>query len=68
MIDKNILIRIEQLMPLGKRSDFVNNALNESLVRFGRKKASEAMDECAGQNTIRLTTAEIIKLKTYGRP
>lgn len=67
IIDKNIIIKIEQLMPAGKRSDFVNNALSESLIRYARKEASEAMDECAKQNTIRLTTAEIIKLKNHGR-
>lgn len=68
MIDKNILVRIEELLPAGKRSDFVNEALNESIIQYGRKKASEAMDEWASRNKLRLTTAEIIKLKNYGRP
>lgn len=68
MIDKNILVRIVELLPAGKRSDFVNEALTDAIIHYGRKRASDEMDKLREKMKLRMTTKEIIKLKNYGRP
>lgn len=41
MVDHDITQRLEQLVPVGERSDFVNKAMDEALVLYGRRKAFE---------------------------
>lgn len=68
MIDRDVFNKIEQYVPAGKRSDFVNEALNEAIIQYGRRKASEEMDKLRKKAKISMTTEEFIKLKNYGRP
>lgn len=67
MIDKEILIKIEKLLPAGKRSDFINVVLEEALTQYGRGLASDNMNELAKKSHFKISTNEIIKLKDYGR-
>lgn len=50
-----------------KRSDFVNQALEEAINSCLRKKAAESMDVLAQQNDLRMSTGEFVKLKNCGR-
>lgn len=67
MINKEILIRIEELLPPGKRSDFINGILEEALTQYGREMAGKGIDELASQLHLKIDTDEIIELKNYGR-
>lgn len=67
MINKWILTRMNELVPARKMSDFVNGALEEAIVRYGRLQAAKAMDEMRENMKLRMSTEEMIKLKNYGR-
>lgn len=67
MVNKWILTRMNELIPARKMSDFVNEALEEAIKHFGRKKAIEGMDKLASGHKFRMSTEEFIKLKNYGR-
>jgi len=67
MLDKHIIVQINELVPAGKRSDFVNEALQDRLTGFARRKAFEDMRKMAKKTGFRMTTDEILKLKNYGR-
>ena len=68
MIDHKILARIQELIPQGARSDFVNGAIDDALITYSRKKAFEGIRKLAKSAKLSMTTEEIIKLKNYGRP
>ena len=68
MVNKELLYKIQAIIPAGERSDFVNQALDDAIVKYGRIKASRAMDEFAKSHKISMSTEEFIKLKNYGRP
>lgn len=67
MISRPLIVEMKALIPQGERSDFINEILQEALVNYGRRKASEAMDAFRNKYKLRMTTAEIIRLKNYGR-
>ena len=67
MLTKDIRIQLNQLIPAGERSDFINQALQKALVKYSRQKAMEAIEKFRKENKISITTEEIIKLKNYGR-
>ena len=67
MVSNQIIIEMENLIPKGQRSDFVNKALQKELRNLGREKAIEEMDKMAKKIKLKTTTKEIIKLKNYGR-
>lgn len=68
MVDQKIVIELQEWIPQGQRSDFVNQALHEAMLSYKRLKAAEKMDELRKKAKIRMSTAEMIKLKNYGRP
>ncbi len=45
MVDEGILERVEAIIPLGERSDFVNHAMEQALIAYGRKKAFEFIEK-----------------------
>lgn len=67
MVDRKIVIELQEWIPQGERSDFVNKALQEAMLRYKRIKASEKMETLRKKAKIRLSTVEIIKLKNHGR-
>lgn len=67
MVNKQILLRMDQLIPERKKSDFVNEVLEEAIKDFGRKKASDGMDALARAHKMRMSTEEFVRLKNYGR-
>jgi hypothetical protein len=67
MISKTVLLEMKKSIPAGERSDFVNEVLEEAIVDYQRRKASEAMDRMRENSKLTITTAEIIRLKNYGR-
>ncbi len=67
MVKLRIIEGIEDLIPRGERSQFVNEVLEEALVRHRRRKAFKAMDKLREEGNIRMTDAEIRKYRNYGR-
>ncbi len=67
MVNQETLSALKEWIPAGDRSNFVNGALEDAVRRYKRQKASDMMDELRKKANLRLTTAEIIKLKNYGR-
>ncbi len=68
MLNKGVLIELKHWIPAGDRSNFVNGALEKAILQFKREKAFKAMDELREKAKIRMTDAEIIRFKNYGRP
>lgn len=67
MIEQKLFEDLESLIPAGERSDFMNDALEEAIIDFSRKKASKWMEEFKEKNKIKMTTKEILKTIRYGR-
>lgn len=67
MIEMRLIQNMEDLIPRGERSSFVNEILEEALIRQQRKKAFQAMDKLREEANIRMTDAQIRKYRNYGR-
>ena len=60
MVDEEIIERLEQLIPSGERSDFMNEAMNEKLKQFGRDKAFKFFEEFRKKQKKAWSTDEIV--------
>lgn len=60
---------IDQLnaIPSGERSDFVNEALEDSLSRYGRRKAFEELESFKKNHPLKMTTEQILTTIHDGR-
>lgn len=67
MVDEEILKHLNEHCHSGDRSDYVNRALEESIKLENRRKAFELSEAFIKKHRIKMTTAEIIKAKNYGR-
>lgn len=67
MVDVKVLAEIERLIPAGQRSNFVNESLDEALLRYSRGVAIEGMRKLAKKLKVKVSDSEIRKLKNYGR-
>lgn len=67
MIRHEILAELEGFVDNGKRSDFVNAALEKAISLLKREIAFKEMDKLKKELNLKMTTEEIIKLKNYGR-
>ena len=67
MIELRVIENMEDVIPKGERSSFVNEVLEEALIRQQRKNAFRAMDKLREKANIRITDEEIRKYRNYGR-
>ncbi len=67
MIELRVIENMEDVIPKGERSSFVNEVLEEALIRQQRKNAFRAMDKLREKANIRITDKEIRKYRNYGR-
>jgi len=67
MISTSLLTGLTELIPLGERSDFVNQTLEEALTQFSRQKASEEAAEIRKKLKIKTSDKEILKIIHDGR-
>ena len=67
MLTKEIRLQLNELIPAGERSDFINETLEKALLKYKRTKASVEIDKWRKKLNLHMTTEEIIKLKNYGR-
>ncbi|MEK7672900.1 MAG: hypothetical protein AAB373_03375 [Patescibacteria group bacterium] len=65
MISKDILLEFNELIPPGERSNFMNSTLENALIQFSRRKASEEMDKLAAGN-LKISTKEFLKTRHDG--
>jgi len=59
MINTDIVNHINQIIPKGKRSNFVNQALKEALEKFSRETAYKNIREFAEKSNFSMTVKEI---------
>ncbi len=62
MIDQNLMEEMASLIPSGERSDFVNEALENALIIWSRKKAFELIDEANKTHPLKTSTEEILNI------
>lgn len=67
MLDNNMVIKLMTWIPSGKRSEFVNGAIDQSLTHYVRGMAIESMDKLRKKTKLRMTDKEIRKARKYGR-
>lgn len=67
MIKMYVLEDLEKLIPAGKRSEFVNGALEEAVKDCSRRKAYEVMEKVRTEDKLKMTTAEILSAIQRGR-
>lgn len=67
MIDTQVIEDLERFIPSGERSDFINEVLEEKLIKFGRQKASELIDEFRRKHPMKMTNKQILKIIHDGR-
>ncbi len=66
MINISLVEKLNAI-PAGERSNFVNEALEESLIRYGRRKAFEELDEFKKKHPLKMTSKQILKIIQDGR-
>ena len=67
MIDVYLLEKLNELIPIGERSNFANTAFEEALVQFSREKAFLETDKLRQELKIKLPNDEdLIKEIRYG--
>lgn len=67
MLDNNIVIKLMAWIPAGKRSEFVNGAIDNAIKDYLRREATEYMDAFRKKFKWRMTDEEIRKAREYGR-
>ena len=67
MVKIHLIDKLNFVVPAGKRSDFVNDALQRALEDEGRRRAIEAMDKLRKKMQWKISDEEIRKLREYGR-
>lgn len=67
MMNEDVLDRMEKLVPSGERSDVVNQAVDEWLLEYGRKKALQWTREYKMKQKKAWSTKEILKIIHDGR-
>ncbi len=58
-------MQFRQLIPAGERSDFMNETLEEALIRYGRRKAIDGMRRMSEEN-LNISTKEFLKIRHEG--
>lgn len=67
MISMSVVEKLETLVPAGQRSDFINEALEENLAQYARRKAFEELDEFKKKHPLKMSTGQILKIIHDGR-
>lgn len=67
MVSKSLIMEIKQYVPEGERSDFANEAFEEALTTFRRKKAFENIAKFRKKVKLDIPPDEFRKLRSYGR-
>lgn len=67
MIDVKLVKELEEVIPSGERSNFINEALTEAITQLSRQKAIEGLKKIRENNKVKLSNKEILELINYGR-
>lgn len=67
MIKASILKEMEQLVPKGEWSGFVNTAIEEAMTKFSKKTAGGKLAEFRKNNSKKLSDEDIYKTIREGR-
>lgn len=66
MVEVHLLEDLQALVSSGERSNFVNEALEESLIRFSREKAVKESAKLRKKFSIKMSEAKLKKELRYG--
>ena len=66
MVSKEILLQLNQIVPSGQRSNFINRALKEALTRYSRGKALQELDKIANSGEFKLSAKKFLKTRHEG--
>ena len=67
MINKELIPKLEEVIPSGKRSDFINQALEKALKIKGQEIAISNMTDLKKKLNLKISAKELRELKNYGR-
>lgn len=67
MIDENILKGLNSLIPAGQKSNFINEAIEEKIIKYGKQKAFESIEIIRSNLKLNMNTKEILKAIKDGR-
>jgi len=68
MVDPSVAEELSQTIPSGERSDFVNNAIDQALIRFSREKAYEETKQLREKLNLKIGSDEkLYKIIREGR-
>lgn len=67
MVDVKLVKELEETVPSGERSNFINEALAEAMTQLSRRKAIEGLKKIRESNKVKLKTKEILEYINYGR-
>ena len=67
MLDRSLFLEIKAYVPEGERSDFANEAFEEALMDFKRRKAYEEIKKIRKMNKVHVSTEEILQARDDGR-
>lgn len=67
MISEETFENLEKLIPGGQRSDFINAAIEEMLIKQGREKAIDFFEEFKKKQKKSMDTRDIVKFIRHER-
>lgn len=67
MLDVSLINSLNELIPVGDRSDIINQAIEEKMTQLSRQKASEFMKEMRTKLKHKTSDEKIYKDIRYGR-
>ena len=62
MISEDLLDQLEEVVSSGERSDFVNEAVEEKLLRWSRRKAFELIEEFQKEHPVKMSDKQLLKM------
>jgi hypothetical protein len=68
MVDPSVAQELNETIPSGERSDFVNTAIDQALIRFSREKAYEETTQLREKLNLKIGSDEkLYKIIREGR-
>lgn len=62
MMNSDVLEQLAGVIPPGERSDFINEAVEEKLLRWSRQKAFELIEEFKKENPVKMSDKQMLKM------
>ena len=67
MVDVRLVAELQQTIPEGERSNFINDLISDGLIRYKRRKAFTDMDRLRDESNLRMSTEDLLNARDYCR-